>query len=131
MRLLRTFALASSGIVFATIGLLALAAPTAVARAYGFTLDRVESFNEFRAVYSGFWLALCAAMITAARRPAEALLGDLCGVMLLLQASGRVLSLALDGRPAPEFLAAMVAEAVAGATILVAPRAHRAEETAS
>jgi hypothetical protein len=123
---LRTFALASSGIVFTTIGLLALASPVAVARAYGFTLDRVESFNEFRAVYTGFWLSLGVAMITAARRPDVPILGDVCGVMLFLQASGRILSLALDGRPAPEFLVAMVAEMMGALTILVVPRLRAA-----
>ena len=119
---LRTFALASSGLVFATIGVLALFSPLAVARAYGFTLDRVESFNEFRAVYTGFWLSLGVAMITAARRPDVPLLGDICGVMLFLQSSGRILSLAVDGRPAPEFLAAMVAEMIGALTILAVPR---------
>ena len=119
---LRTFALASSGLVFATIGLLALVWPIPVARAYGFTLERIESFNEFRAVYTGFWLSLGVAMITAARRPDVPLLGDLCGVMLFLQSSGRILSIAIDGRPAPEFLGAMVAEMIGALTILVVPR---------
>ncbi|HEY8072625.1 MAG TPA: DUF4345 family protein [Labilithrix sp.] len=125
MRYLRTFALASSGLVFGTIGLLALAAPIPVARAYGFVLPGVDAFNEFRAVYTGFWLALAAAMITAARRPDVPLLGDLCGLMLLLQAAGRVVSLAVDGVPAPQFVAAMFAEASAAAAILVAPRLAR------
>lgn len=119
---LRTFALASSGLVFATIGVLALAWPIAVARAYGFTLDHVDSFNEFRAVYTGFWLSLGVAMITAARRPDVPLLGDVCGVMLFLQSAGRMLSLAIDGRPAPEFLAAMVAEMIGAVVILAVPR---------
>ncbi len=126
MRFLRTFALASSGVVFGTIGLLALVLPVPVARAYGFALPGVDAFNEFRAVYTGFWLALAAAMITAARRPDVPLLGDLCGLMLLLQAAGRVASLAMDGMPAPQFVAARFAEAIAAATILVTPRLRRA-----
>ena len=126
MRFLRTFALASSGVVFGTIGLLALALPVPVARAYGFVLPGVDAFNEFRAVYTGFWLALAAAMITAARRPDVPVLGDLCGLMLLFQASGRVLSLAIDGMPAPQFVGAMFAEAIAAMTILVTPRLRRA-----
>ncbi len=126
MRFIRTFALASSGIVFATIGLLALALPVPVARAYGFVLPSVDAFNEFRAIYTGFWLALGAAMVTAARRPDVPLLGDLCGLMLLLQAGGRAASLALDGVPAPQFVGAMIGEALAAAAILVAPRVRRA-----
>src|SRR5690242_3676312 len=95
----RRLALALSGLTFASIGLLALFMPVAVARVYGFALLGVEGLDEFRAVYTGFWLSLAVAMITAARRTDVPLLGDICGVMLLLQALGRAASFALDGRP--------------------------------
>ena len=46
-------------------------------------------------------------------------LGDLCGLALLLQAAGRLLSVAADGRPSLPFLAAMIGEALAGAIVLL------------
>ena len=121
MRLFRRIAIASSGLTFGTIGALALFLPVAVARAYGLTLDGVNGLDEFRAVYTGFWFSLAVAMITAARRDDNPLLGDICGVMLLFQALGRLASFGLDGRPGWPFVAAFIAE-LAGALTILAPR---------
>ncbi len=126
MRFLRTFALASSGAVFAAIGVLALVLPGRVARAYGLSLSGVDAYNEFRAVFTGFWLALGVAMITAARRPDVPLLGDLCGLMILLQSGARLVSIIVDGRPSPQFVVAMLGEALAAAAILLPPRIRSA-----
>jgi hypothetical protein len=115
----RRLVLTTSALTFSTIGLLAVCAPQAVAKQYGFTLDHVDAFNEFRAVYVGFWLALGATMLTAARRVDLIVLGDLCALMLLLQASGRALSFVLDGYPSWPFVAAFFAELTGGATILL------------
>jgi uncharacterized protein DUF4345 len=118
LRHARTVALAGAGLTFGTIAILAIVAPHAVANEYGFTLARIEGMNEFRAVYTGFWLSLAIAMITAVRRPDVPLLGDICGAMLLLQATGRALSFGLDGRPKWTFVAAFVAELLSAITIL-------------
>ena len=118
-RSLRRIALAGSGLTFGTIALAAIAWPQAVAARYGLHLDGVDAFNEFRAVFVGFWLALATAMIVAARRPALSTLGDLCGLALLLQAAGRLLSVAVDGRPSLPFVGAMIGEAIAGAVVLL------------
>jgi hypothetical protein len=75
--------------------------------------------NEFRAVFTGFWLGLAALMITAARRPENVVLGDLCGLALALQAGGRLLSVVLDGVPRSDWIVIMVGEAIAGATVLI------------
>ena len=96
---LRRLVLGGSGVLFGVIALFAIVAPRAVAARYAYGLDSVDSFNEFRAIFVGFWLALAAMMITAARRPDVRLLGDLCGWALVLQAAGRALSVALDGVP--------------------------------
>lgn len=119
IRNLRRISLAGSGLTFGTIALLAIVWPQAVAGRYGLHLDGVDAFNEFRAVFVGFWLALATAMIIAARRPALTILGDLCGLALLLQAAGRLLSVAVDGKPSLPFLGAMIGEAIAGATVLL------------
>jgi hypothetical protein len=122
---LRRLVLAGSGAVFALIAVAAIVRPSLVAARYGLTLDGVEAMNEFRAVFVGFWLALAAMMLTAARRPSLGVLGDLCGLALLLQAAGRLLSVALDGVPRTQFVAAMIGEAVAGAIVLAARPAPR------
>jgi hypothetical protein len=118
---LRRLALAGSGLTFGSIGLAAIVAPHTVARLYGLSLNGVDGLAETRAVFTGFWLSLTVAMITAARRPEHTLLGDLCGLMILLQALGRVLSLVLDGRPSLPFVGAMLGELTTAALIL-APR---------
>ena len=116
---LRRIVLAGSGLTFGTIAVAAVVWPRAVAAQYGLHLDGVDAFNQFRAVFVGFWLALATSMIVAARRPALTTLGNLCGLALLLQAAGRLLSIAVDGRPSLPFLGAMVGEAVAGAIVLL------------
>ena len=63
-------------------------------------------------------------LFTAARRGAPRVLGDLFGLALVLQAAGRLLSVAVDGVPRADFLSAMVDEAVAGVIVLAGrPRA--------
>lgn len=121
LHLLRRLSLAGSGLTFGTIALIGIAAPHTVAGVYGLSLAGVDGLNEFRAVYTGFWISLCVAMLTAARRPDETLLGDICGLMLLMQSLGRVMSVAVDGRPSWQFLVAMVAELMS-AVMILAPR---------
>jgi hypothetical protein len=116
---IRALFLVGSGLTFGSIGVLALIAPRAVAKAYGIDLARVETWNEFRAVFTGFWLALFILFVTAARRKDLPLLGNLCAAILLFQAAGRALSFALDGIPAPQVLGAFFAEVLAGVMILV------------
>lgn len=118
-QILRRIVLAGSGLTFGSIAIAAVAWPRAVAGRYGLHLDGIDAFNEFRAVFVGFWLALATAMIVAARRPAQAMLGNLCGLALLLQAAGRLLSIVVDGRPSVPFLGAMIGEAFAGAIVLM------------
>jgi hypothetical protein len=115
---LRRLALAGSGLTFGSIALAALVAPATVARTYGLSAMGVDGLSEVRAVFTGFWLALAFAMLTAARRPEHRLLGDVCGLMILTQALGRVLSFLIDGRPSLPFLGAMIGELVTAALIL-------------
>jgi hypothetical protein len=122
IQLLRRILLAGSGVVFAVIAVAAVVWPHAVAARYGLKLDG-EAMNEFRAVFTGFWLGLAAMLFTAARRPELVILGDLCGLALLLQAMGRLLSVVLDGAPRADFVAAMIGEALTGAIVLaIRPR---------
>jgi Domain of unknown function (DUF4345) len=118
---LRRLSLVLSGLTFGGIAVLAAIAPVAVARTYGLSLLGVDGLAEFRAVYMGFWASLAIAMLTAARRPDDTLLGDICGVMLLFQSLARMVSFALDGRPSAPFVVACFAE-LTGAIMILAPR---------
>ncbi len=119
LRLLRRFALLTSGATFAVIGVLAVFAPAAVARAYGLALVGVDGLAEFRAVFTGFWLSLAYAMVTAATRRRDVpLLGNVCGVMILCQSLARLASLGLDGRPSWPFVSALVMELGTACAIL-------------
>jgi hypothetical protein len=121
---LRRISLAASGLTFGTIALVGAAAPHAVARVYGLSLVGTDGLSEFRAIFLGFWISLCVAMVAAARRGAPPLLGDVCGLMVLLQALGRVWSVVADGPPSGRFVAALLAELFAGVCILAPRLAH-------
>jgi hypothetical protein len=127
---LRRLALAGSGLTFGSIALASLVAPATVARTYGLSANSVDGLSEIRAVFTGFWLALAFAMLTAARRPEHRLLGDVCGIMIGTQALGRVLSLVVDGRPSIAFVGAMLGELVTAALIL-APRLSTSVSTSA
>src|SRR5688572_81452 len=116
----RRIALAGSGLVFGGIALLSLVAPQAVAKNYAYTIDSPDAFNEFHAVFTGFWLGLCAWMVTAARKPEERLLGDLAGLAIGLQATARLVSIVLHGMPQASFVSAMIGEAITCVAVLQA-----------
>ena len=121
MMKLRRISLLMSSLTFGAISIVAAFAPHAVARSYGLSLVGVDGLAEFRAVYMGFWAALSIAMLTAARRPEDSLLGDICGVMLLFQSLARMVSFVLDGRPSAPFVGACFAE-LACALMILGPR---------
>jgi hypothetical protein len=121
---LRRLSLAMSGLTFAVIAIAATFAPQLVARNYALSLNGVDGLNEFRAIFMGFWAALAYAMITAARKPERIMLGDVCGVMLLLQALGRAVSMVVDGVPSLNFVGAFLGE-LSMAVLVLLPRATR------
>jgi hypothetical protein len=127
---LRRLALLLSGLTFGAIAILAAIAPQTVAHTYGLSLLGIDGLAEFRAVYMGFWASLAIAMVIAARRPQETMLGDICGVMLLCQSLGRMVSLAVDGRPSAPFVGACCMEMVA-ALLIFAPRFLAARRSAA
>jgi hypothetical protein len=118
--ILRRLALAGSGLTVGGIAVLTLVFPRAVAAQYAYAVGSADSWNEIHAVFTGFWLGLAALMITAARRPQERLLGDLCGVAIGLQALARLLSIVMHGTPSASFTFAMIGEMVTAIAILLA-----------
>jgi hypothetical protein len=115
---LRRLGLAGSALTFGFIALGSIVAPAKVAAQYAYTVGTADSFNEFHAVFTGFWLGLCVWMLTAARRWEDRRLGDLAGIAIGLQALARLLSIAMHGTPAPSFTSAMIGEMITAVVIL-------------
>jgi hypothetical protein len=105
-------------VFFAGMGLYALAAPAAMLRPFGVTLDTGTARSEVRAVYGGFGLAIAAVLVYASRVP-EVRTGVLItvGAALSGMAAGRVVSV-FDERTAfyPNWFYCLV-EAVAAAAL--------------
>ncbi len=116
--LLRRLLLFGTGLTFLAIAVVSWIIPTTVAAQYSLTLDTPGSWNQFRAVYAGFWVGLFVLMATAARRVEDARLGDLCAILILCQALARGASLVCDGVPESRFLAAAGGELATALAIL-------------
>lgn len=115
---LRRVSLAGSALTFGFIALGSVIAPAKVAAQYAYTIGTPDAFNEFHAVFTGFWLGLCVWMLTAALRWHDRRLGDLAGIAIGLQALARLLSIALHGAPSASFTSAMLGELVTAIAIL-------------
>ncbi|OJY25619.1 MAG: hypothetical protein BGO98_33895 [Myxococcales bacterium 68-20] len=115
---LRRLGLLGSGLTFGSIALASLAVPEKVAAQYAYSVGTPDSFNEFHAIFTGFWLGLALLMFTAARRWEDRRLGDLAGAAIGLQALARLLSIALHGAPSASFSSAMLGELVTAILIL-------------
>ena len=121
---LRQIVLAGTGALFLVIAIVALVAPRVVARSYALPLPDASALNEFRAVFTGFWVGLFVLFTTASRHPEDVRLGDVCAILVLCQALARVVSVVLDGLPAWSFVGAMVGE-LACAVVILALRPRR------
>jgi hypothetical protein len=115
----RQVLLGLTALVFTAIAVASLLMPREMARELGYSLDSVDALSEFRAIYVGLWLATAAALVIALRRVQDAILGDLCALLVLGQTLGRVLSLAIDGMPSGKVLPMLALEAVGGVALLV------------
>jgi hypothetical protein len=116
--LLRRLALAGSGITFGAIALASFVIPEKIAAQYAYAVGTADAWNEFRAVFTGFWLGLFVMMITAARDPGDRRLGDLCGLAIGLQSLARLYAVLVHGVPGASFVAAMLGEMVTAVLIL-------------
>lgn len=106
---------------FLLMGVYALAAPAALIRPFGVTLESPTSRSEVRAVYGGFGLAMAAALGYAAFRGGDLQKGILItvGIALVGMAFGRIVSAIVDKRTPfyPNWFYCTF-EAVAGAGLL-------------
>jgi len=110
----RQVLLALTALVFTGIAVGSVFAPHEMAGGVGYSLDNVDALSEFRAVYVGLWLATAVLLVVALRRIHEAVLGDLCAILVLGQTGGRLLSLLLDGTPSGRVWPVFILEAVGG-----------------
>lgn len=115
----RQVLLGLTAVVFAGIAVASLVMPQTMARGVGYSLDSVDALSEFRAVYVGLWLATAVLMVVALRRIQEAVLGDVCALLVLGQTLGRVASVVLDGLPSGKVLPMFVLEAIGGIALLL------------
>jgi ABC-type thiamin/hydroxymethylpyrimidine transport system permease subunit len=116
--LTRRILLALVALVFAAIAIGSLVAPHEMAEGLGYTLANTDALNEFRAIYVGLWLATAAIFVLAARRVENALLGDVCALLLLGQVVGRVASLLIDGAPSQRIWPIFAVELIGGLALL-------------
>lgn len=108
-----------TALVFAAIAVRSLLAPEAAAAELGYALANVEARSEFRAIYVGLWAAHVVLLVVAALRVRDALLGDLCAVLVLGQVAGRLLSVALDASLPGKLVPIFALEAAGGIALLL------------
>jgi hypothetical protein len=122
--LLGTAVIAVIGVFFLGMGIYALAAPAALIRPFGITLEQPTSRSEVRAVYGGFGLAIAALLAYAAAAP-EHRTGVLItvGAALAGMAFGRIVSAVIDSRTAfyPNWFYCLVEIVAAAALFAFAP----------
>jgi Domain of unknown function (DUF4345) len=109
-----------SAVFFLGMGVYALAAPAALVRPFGTTLEGAAARSEVRAVYGGFGLAIAGVLLYAAINPGDVRTGILIAVAAALagMAFGRVAAAVLGDRTSfyPNWFYGVV-EAVAAAAL--------------
>lgn len=114
------------GVFFAGMGVYALAAPAALIRPFGITLEQPASRSEVRAVYGGFGLAIAGVLAYAAVVGGDVRTGILItvGAALAGMAVGRVASAVLGDRTAfyPNWFYFIVEAAAAAALFAISVR---------
>lgn len=121
----RQLLLGLTALVFTSLAVASLVMPHTMARGLGYSLDSVDALSEFRAIYVGLWLATAVLLVIALRRVQEAILGDLCAILVLGQTLGRMVSLMLDGMPSGKVLPMLLLEAIGGVALLVVRPSER------
>ena len=108
-----------SAVFFLGMGVYALAAPAALVRPFGTTLEGAAARSEVRAVYGGFGLAIAGVLVYAAINPGDVRTGILIAVAAALggMAFGRLVAAFIDERTAfyPNWFYFIVEAVAAGA----------------
>ncbi|MEV6279808.1 DUF4345 family protein [Nocardia sp. NPDC051832] len=95
---MRTVVLSLVAVLFAGMGLYALAAPAGLARPFGLSVQTAVSRSEIRAVYGGFGIAVAAVLFWAGFGSGDMRTGAALtvGFALAGMAGGRIVSRLLD-----------------------------------
>ena len=119
LRTVRRILLALSSLLFLLFALYALLAPHALAKSIDYELPTPNALSEFRAIYVGLCSAMALVFAWAARDVDRTRLADVCGIIYVGLACGRITALVVDGVPDPVFIAAGAAELAFGLAILL------------
>jgi hypothetical protein len=117
--LIRRILLSLAALAFFAVALGSLIAPHKMAEPFGYELTSPNALNEYRAIYVGLFLAHAVVLLWAVRRIEHAALGDVAGLLILGQAVGRIVSIAVDGIPSSDMWGMLVGEGVGGALLLL------------
>jgi hypothetical protein len=117
------FTLTGAGLMMLVVGALHLLAPQTMMREPGIVLDTANHLHVVRAAYGGAYLGIAALFLAGALRRVETR-AALVAVVLIFGgfALGRVVSIAVDGRPVPLYLGVLGAEAFFAACAAIALR---------
>jgi len=117
--LTRQFLLGATGTIFLIFALWAMARPSLLASALGYTIERPNGLSEFHAIYVGVFLAQALLCVVAMNRVQEAVFGDLVAVFLLAQPVGRCVACFRKGYPSGFILFLLLLELIAGSALLL------------
>lgn len=112
-----------AGLMMLIVGLLHLVAPQMMMDGAGIKLSTVNHMHVIRAAYGGAYIGIAALFLLGALRPAH-LRASLVAIALLFTgfASGRLVSIALDGLPVALYLGVLAFELVFAAMAMMALR---------
>ncbi|MBI4817958.1 MAG: DUF4345 domain-containing protein [Deltaproteobacteria bacterium] len=117
-RALRRWVLAIAALVFLVIAIASSIDPHFMARPFDYELPNTNALNEYRAIYTGLFLAHAVVFVFAAWKDELPVLGDVGGLLVLGQVVGRVFSIVVDGLPEVEMIFIGIVELIGGVAIL-------------
>ncbi len=130
--LFRRILLVLAGLAFVGFAVYAVSAPVLAAAPLGYQLATGDAIAEFRGVYFGAWLGIGALMFLASWRAGDRLLGDICGLIILGQPVGRLVSAVIERDiPGMSTLPMLALYTALGLGILMARRGRPAPPSAS
>ena len=120
----RRIALSAAALVFLGIAVGSTFSPHYTARAFDYVLSTPDALSEYRAIYTGLFIAHVLVLGWAAWRVDLLYLGDAAAILILGQVAGRVLSAFVDGMPTGNVVFIGAVE-LAGAVAIAATRPRR------
>ncbi len=114
----RRIALGGAALVYLYVAVGSLLWAESFAEPFDYTLATVNAKNEWTAIYVGLWVFHAVIFTWAIVRIDLVVLGDVCGLLVLGQVAGRLLSFGLHGLPDARLLPPIIGEIVGAVLIL-------------